>query len=597
MAVTDSFAHPTFKELNAIAHAEALFADPSDSDFNKCRGTNKDSSSRCGNRIKTTKANLLWKEFRDKSDGFEMGSFVSKLEEFIRATYCFRHVNEALEKFDKWKQLRVPAVPSSAAPSATGEKEQSIVVESVCDTGNTSISSLTPNDATLDKPTLAYSEASDKADGIANGISTLKISDGSHLRKSDVKQFVELGITSLQRTGSLRDNSPVITELYKPLTARQQQDGIVYILRHDNIDNLFKIGWTTTSADEKRRQSGNCYGTDSQVIHESQAKFFGAMKAGRLAQVIFRHDNIRVTECKQCNRGHRGWFQIPEEEVRRAVRLMEDLVRLPGYTMQKGEMRLSPAAHSLIQGMSGFSPEKLEALMGRVEEQKEDDTSPGVCSDTITITDTRATDEDQPPRPGADNAIPGIHPNSSQSVHIPEEMPKHQMIESAKKWIGKAIGGARRSLGRSDNTSRQSISAPSQKSADEGLEATVKGSVTRREFEEGLTGFLWSLIPDVVKVEEDDTGRNSSKTLPSLKNPLSQGARKLWDDLKVAYQEKVRITRHNCLWTDDKVARLLEDDEELLWSLPLILYKLVFVYHQGIRFPDRYRAWTTHSPV
>lgn len=181
------------------------------------------------------------------------------------------------------------------------------------------------------------------------------------LNNDTIDQFIDLGITELHRSGSLRDNSPIYRELFKPLSAKSLQEGVVYITKRHQHDDLFKIGWSSVDAKSRHNQHGNCYGIDSTIIYESDKSFLGAYKVETLVHVLLRPKNLLVITCSKCGKGHREWFNAPEDEIRRAVSIMEALVRLPGYTKQGNQWKLSPAAYVLIEGMCKFDPVVLES--------------------------------------------------------------------------------------------------------------------------------------------------------------------------------------------------------------------------------------------
>ncbi|PTB38239.1 hypothetical protein M441DRAFT_60499 [Trichoderma asperellum CBS 433.97] len=172
-----------------------------------------------------------------------------------------------------------------------------------------------------------------------------------------------LGIISLHRNGSLRDHSPVFQVINSHPTVDKMKEGVVYILEHKDNPSLFKIGWSSKSAEERLKQPNNCYGINTKVIYETQ-RFAGAPHAEKLAQVILRHANIRVLSCEKCKGGHREWFSANGETVRRTVMQVEEFVQMPAYTLQDGEYKLSPEVYSrVVRQMCDFSIDKMGELM------------------------------------------------------------------------------------------------------------------------------------------------------------------------------------------------------------------------------------------
>ncbi|KAL6890816.1 hypothetical protein GGI43DRAFT_414864 [Trichoderma evansii] len=177
-----------------------------------------------------------------------------------------------------------------------------------------------------------------------------------------------LGIIGLQRNGSLRDHSPVFQVINSHPTEDKMREGVVYILQHKDNPSLFKIGWSSKSAEERLKQPNNCYGINTKVIYETK-RFIGAPHAEKIAQVILRHANIRVLSCEQCKGGHREWFSAQRETVRQTVTQVEEFVQMPAYTLQDGEYKLSPEAYSrVVKQMCDFSIVKMGELMrGKTE--------------------------------------------------------------------------------------------------------------------------------------------------------------------------------------------------------------------------------------
>ncbi|KAM0264976.1 hypothetical protein ACHAQJ_000492 [Trichoderma viride] len=192
-----------------------------------------------------------------------------------------------------------------------------------------------------------------------------------------------LGIISPQRNGSLRDHSPVFRVINSHPTADKMREGVVYILEHKENSSLFKIGWSSKSAEERLHQPNNCYGVNTKVIYETK-RFTGAPHAERIAQVILRHANIRVYPCDRCKGGHREWFAAQRETVRQTVMQMEEFVQMPAYTLQDGEYKLSPEAYShVVKQMCDFSILKMGELMRETRESDGVETLSNVLSETI----------------------------------------------------------------------------------------------------------------------------------------------------------------------------------------------------------------------
>lgn len=151
-------------------------------------------------------------------------------------------------------------------------------------------------------------------------------------------QFSELG---LKRNGTLSDKAAIIMELRKPLTHAQAGKGKMYVLKHKEEKDLFKIGWTATTVNTSLSRPNNCYGASCETmpIYESPHLFNGAPKAHRLVHLFLRGINVRVKKCRKCGKGHKDWFEGSEEAIVNTVKVMEGFLLGPAYELkEKGEL-------------------------------------------------------------------------------------------------------------------------------------------------------------------------------------------------------------------------------------------------------------------
>lgn len=236
-----------------------------------------------------------------------------------------------------------------------------------------------------------------EAEKTQNAISTTGIQNTTVEKKdsSETKETIieGLGITGLQRNGSLRDHSPVFRVINSHPTHDKMKEGVVYILEHKENPSLFKIGWSSKSAEERLRQPNNCYGINTKIIYETK-RFCGAPQAEKIAQVILRHANIRVLECDHCKGGHREWFAAQRETVCETVMHVEEFVQIPAYTLQDGEYKLSPEAYDrVVKQMCNFSVLKLGELMRGPRKGGDDvEASSDVLNETVATTETLVAD-------------------------------------------------------------------------------------------------------------------------------------------------------------------------------------------------------------
>ncbi|KAL7790514.1 hypothetical protein V8C43DRAFT_284759 [Trichoderma afarasin] len=237
---------------------------------------------------------------------------------------------------------------------------------------------------------------------------TISEREESHERDDNV--IKGLGITGIQRSGSIRDHSPVFQVICCHPTPEKMKEGVVYILEHQENPSLFKIGWSSKSAEERLHQPNNCYGINTKIIYETK-RFIGAPQAERIAQVILRHVNIRVLECFNCQGGHREWFIAPRETVRETVMHVEEFLQMPAYTLHGGEYKLSPEAYDrVVKQMCDFSVTRLGELMrGPKESHEETETTADTSIDTILTPLAQITDEpEEISRPNTSNGLSEI---------------------------------------------------------------------------------------------------------------------------------------------------------------------------------------------
>ncbi|EHK19942.1 uncharacterized protein TRIVIDRAFT_224596 [Trichoderma virens Gv29-8] len=202
-----------------------------------------------------------------------------------------------------------------------------------------------------------------------------------------------LGVTSIQRSGSIRDHSPVFQVISSHPTADKMREGVVYILQHKENASLFKIGWSSKSAEERLHQPNNCYGINTDIIYETK-RFVGAPHAERIAQIILRHANIRVLECFKCQGGHREWFIAPRETVRETVMHVEEFLQMPAYILQDGEYKLSSEAYDhVVKKMCDFSVIRLGELMHARKTPEETETSSDALIENVMTPLAQLTDE------------------------------------------------------------------------------------------------------------------------------------------------------------------------------------------------------------
>ncbi|UKZ57486.1 hypothetical protein TrVGV298_011343 [Trichoderma virens] len=217
----------------------------------------------------------------------------------------------------------------------------------------------------------------------------------THTKKGGHKiRYVMPGVgtvVSPRRMPSLRDHAPVFQVIYSHPGESMMQEGFVYIFKHMERPNLFKIGFSTKGAEERWRQS-KCYGTDTEIIYETKRKFRGARQAEKIIQTWLCHQNVLIKSCVHCGGGHKEWFEAPREDIFKAVEAIEAFVQMPAYVQTDGVWKLSAEAYKIVGPMCHFDPPAL--LKGRcaVEKENKEAESPQVTPDATPSKDTEEAD-------------------------------------------------------------------------------------------------------------------------------------------------------------------------------------------------------------
>jgi len=300
-----------------------------------------------------------------------------------------------------------------------------------------------------------------------------------------------IGIARLSRKGTLHYASPIIKALYTPPTpGKQRRHGIVYILRSTSNKEIFKIGWTEKSAEERHHQPNNCYGKDTEIIYESSNPFAGAYKAEILAHKFLGKLNRPIIRCETCGKGHREWFEGEETVIRGTLEAMEDFIQMPAYELkagqgEDGEMTLSQEAEKRVKSMCNIS---IEGLRGSTIGQKEPSSvQDEVLGENIGVNSQTAT-QTTTPQVTADIPIQTTEGESSQ---------KSETSTAGK--IGRLFGkGKRKVMDKVQNMrSRESTPDP------DGFQQVPKDAGA---FENFTTSILWALKggkPEALKEKEN----------------------------------------------------------------------------------------------
>lgn len=388
MATISTTPHPVFGELRAILGNSSVPLCPDDTEFKKCRGIVKDGEGNkqpCKNKIASSKCEAtknLHEMLRGVTSWCITDAKTDDVRLYLQNMHCWAHRKGVEAKFDKWAaEMRQNRLEGSRI-LGPGEMTLMSGFKSNPPTWTRPSSSPRPS-LEGEAGSTTQKTAPPPTDPAIVGSLDAPTIDASRQRNDHVTQksvdivetpgfkMVGLGLVraaGLRRQVSLRDRSPLMQEIYRHLTLTDQKPGVVYILEHVQIPELWKIGWTGRSAEERLGDHDNCYGKAARVLYQTEGgSFSGAYKAEKLAHAFLRENNLDVTECDRCGKGHTEWFRGPEGKVRGAVTLMENLVKLPGYELRDGKMRLSAEIHALIDKTWEMSMDKLSELAATKE--------------------------------------------------------------------------------------------------------------------------------------------------------------------------------------------------------------------------------------
>ncbi|KFA66597.1 hypothetical protein S40285_08274 [Stachybotrys chlorohalonatus IBT 40285] len=375
--------HPVFKELLARLHSYVTYPNPNPEEwgFKSCPALAQTQGRRCKNKLKNPgKAGELRSRLALMKECPTTDEFFDQLENFIIVSHCATHKSKAIKGLNEWRDsdTTVTDVSSDSLVASSDDDEQINTLANL-HVGAPAQSLVPMPEQAIGHEILSKTgETYNRIEAVAEGMSTMTLavanqttvqttitSNNGGTNTTTVERVIGVGLATLQRRGSLRDDSPIFSEIFKPLTAVQRDVGVVYVLEHMIEKGLFKIGWTRTTQSKRLNQPDNCFRSTAEVIYESRGgPFFAACKAERLAQAVLRHHNLNIVECEQCGGGHREWFRASRERVLETVQIMETFIRLPAYELTDGDVwKLSDASFGMIKAMCEFSPGKLKSAI------------------------------------------------------------------------------------------------------------------------------------------------------------------------------------------------------------------------------------------
>ncbi|RYP57579.1 hypothetical protein DL770_010632 [Monosporascus sp. CRB-9-2] len=565
--------HPVFKELITILRGIDTCPNPEDWEFIQCPAKAKSTKSRCLIGLKSSKeAKGLCSHFRVMKECPETDEFFDQLKEFLTVSHCHHHRQKAVESFEEWKKIRATTVPSSAdRPHTIGDDDH--------DGTHTSVHAAAmaqPIDPVFGKakrpelPLETNHKAYVQVETVTHSISTMAITAASQINVinnhgnanvATAERIIGLGLTSLQRKGSLRNHAPVFSEIHKPLTSLQKEYGIVYVLEHTSKKGLFKIGWTRTTAKERLNQAGNCNASTAEILHETRGgPFFAASKAEKLAQTVLRHHNLTIAECEQCGGGHREWFRAPKEMVVETVEIMETFVRLPAYESKDGQTwKLSDAAYEMIRTMCEFSTVRLRSAITTVERHSIDKPSGGLSTQLEPEAVAHVAETATPPRSqDSDESMEGKNPlatteavDSGKGAKGTRRFVGADAAKIAKRLVRKA-GKIKDRVGQIGNRSREGTPDLDGDDKTENLGIGNNGSNGTGDVKDAVIGVFWSLFPQDIKAQESNINSKEGRRGVSWSKTVKHKLRDIITDFEVEWKSEKEECKERPASTESK---------------------------------------------
>lgn len=324
---------------------------------------------------------------------------IELVQGYVDLLHCHLHWEEAVDSIKQDWTLLVTEDHRQGRDKETDSDSSSLGEE------DTTLASSSPDPDAFDDSLADILQKQQPPDPrVAAGLAALADSrnGGAVTNNTNDIHLVNLGVASaagLWRRYSVRDKSPLSRELYKPLTpSEHNQVGTVYILKHNREPDLWKVGWTTRGAQVRLADSGNCYGPNVTIDYEtSGGPFAGAFKAEKLAHAYLAERSLHIKRCKHCGRGHREWFRGPWDEIYSAVRIMEGLLRLPGYELRDGQMKLSAQVHEIFERNWTRSMADLEGLiedLGAVPNAAREGAAPDVPATIVAMKELTVSEQE-----------------------------------------------------------------------------------------------------------------------------------------------------------------------------------------------------------
>ncbi|KAL0943529.1 uncharacterized protein CTRU02_201416 [Colletotrichum truncatum] len=509
---------PTFQETIAMLQGIGPSSIPEEWEFGLCQGRNKDEkASRCrlsGQDPERTKqlCNILIL----MKQNIATQEFFDQLHVFVTISHCGDHVDISRKIVEEWREKCITDGGKftneccNVTDHDSGNDRTSIRGNSTTENGLCEPT----NPMQLERMNEVKHDGNSHVETIVDGISTMDLtstnqtnhtSQISEVRNNSPEYIFRLGLASLKRSNSLRNDSPIFTEIYKPLTQTQKKDGILYVVELDAEKGWYKIGWTTKTIDGLSHKCS--LESNAKVVYKSPGgPFFAADKAKKLALAALHDNKIHISPCDDCGSRHREWIGATRERVIETVKSMETFVQLPAYKPMDGDnWKLSETAAELVGRMCRFSLSELESATTITETPPLDDT---------------ATSFMTPQKQGTTIIVDGIDtPQSSQDsfeVAYDKSPPSPTEVKTGKSKRTSMGSIIKRGIIKTSNVynyfrhSQEETAETdrSDKTKDWGS-GDRRGSETKEE--KAILDIFWSMFPEKITTEKGDVHNKGSR--------------------------------------------------------------------------------------
>ncbi|KAH7375153.1 hypothetical protein B0T11DRAFT_345058 [Plectosphaerella cucumerina] len=519
-------------QFAALRSGEDVF-DEDDETFDKCRALNK-KGRRCG-LFAQSDALAALEELTSVTNLGNIEKRDELLLRFVKASHCSQHHGKgAVRFFDEWRLEQQGAADSDddTTLDTAGSSEVDAEAHYTCRKTPSSLEEETPRRLKLpeqpkhqrDSPEVQPEQ--DSQETLVEAVANITIADNQPAATPQKTIIITrethiegLGVTDLRRRGSVRDKSLVLKEIYKHPTAEDMKTGVVYILRHRRIKNLFKVGYTKKTAQRRHSDANNCYGTDTDVVYETEGgPFAGSFKAEKIAHCILEEQKLWVKKCEQCDRSHREWFMAEFEVVLQAVQLAEKFLRLPAYDTVDGEMKLSAKAHAMLEPLI-FNVDKLEVILASQKTEVQVVETQVDGSETI----TRTIDKN-------------VTVTSIEAVG-PEDTAPAEQEQVGRKLRSQNLGGRIGNWGNKAKKAVRKFSNPVSRGASPEVEEGGMAQ-TPASTEELFVKLTWAVMPEEVKASYAGASSGRPRAFSDLKDTVRQYGRDFGEAFNAAMRER-----------------------------------------------------------